>query len=239
LGAAGLIDEMDAIDSDDIASRYARAAFTAPTQDLAEVLHAASRRIGSDTSAANLLVDLAHTGLPQEQTPALLRALRDTLGTVGSDYELRRATIALLESASASAELSDAVLEAAAHGVGSDYDAAEIVLAVSHDLAPLEALPPSLFDLMRTIDGDYELRRSLQDLVAGGRTTEDLHKLLTTARSIGSDYDMAEVLIAIASADEASPDLEPAFRASLQLIGSDFERERAEQAWREKNGAPS
>jgi len=82
-------------------------------------------------------------------------------------------------------------------------------------------------------------RRCLEELVAGRRSPEDLETLLTVARKIGSDYDLAEVLTAIAKSGDASPDLEPSFRAALQLIGSDFERERAEQAWREKNGAPS
>ena len=245
-GVDGLVDEIEAISSDRVASLYARAAFDAPpaerTDALARTLRTVSRHVGSDHSVAELLVDLAESGLPPDSsdidpsTDTFQRSLRDLLGSVGSDFDLRRSVIALMD-AGAGPKLTEELFEAAAHGIGSDYDAAELVVAHAEDLEAGEPMSPGVPDLLHTIGSDYELRRTLVALLQTERTEADLRELLASAHSVGSDYDLAEILVAI-SRQSLTPALDEAYRATLPLIGSEYERKRAAEA-RGKKDAPS
>ena len=257
-GVDGLVDEIEEIASDRVATLYARAAFDAPTAErteaLAETLRAVARHVGSDHSVAELLVDLAASGLPPdsaaghsaaaeaateaatpetggaETDPSSARfehALRDALASVGSDYDLRRSCVALLE-AGAGPALTESLLRAAGHGIGSDYDAAELVAAYAEELRDGEALSRGALGLLHTIGSDYEMRRSLVSLMQTSRTEDDLRQLLAIAQRVGSDYDLAEILVTMSRQDEAAT-VEDAFRSTLQLIGSEYERKRAEE----------
>lgn len=242
-GTDGLVKEIRAIESDRIATLYARAAFAAPpdvrTEAVTEVLRGVARHVGSDYSVAELLVDLADSGLPVDSsaTPGssgasetFERSLRDLLATVGSDYDVRRSVQALLDAGAGPAQ-TEALLKAAALGIGSDYEAAEVVVSYAEDLEPGADLSRGVHGLLHTIGSDYELRRSLVALLDGGRTDDDLRKLLSVAHTVGSDYDLAEVLVTVARRNH-SPAIEDSYRSTLQLIGSDFERQRAEDAWK-------
>lgn len=238
-GVDGLMDEIDAIASDRVATLYARAAFDAPpaerTDALALMLRAVSRHVGSDYSVAELLVDLAESGLPpdsRDDDPAIhsfQRSLRDVLGNVGSDYDLRRSVIALMD-AGAGPQLTEQLLEAAAQGVGSDYDAAELVVAHAGDLDAGDSMSPGVSSLLQNIGSDYDLRRSIVALLQTERTEADLRNLLASAHTVGSDYDLAEILVAMSSQPH-TPALDEAYRATLPLIGSEYERKRAGEAW--------
>ena len=238
-GVDGLVDEIEVISSDRVASLYARAAFDAPPAEradaLAQTLRVVSRHVGSDHNVAELLVDLAESGLPADSAEAdpavhsFRRALRDVLGSVGSDYDLRRSEIALMD-AGAGPELTEQLFEAAAQGLGSDFDAAELVVAHAGNLEAGESMSPGVPDVLHTIGSDYEVRRSVVALLQTERTEADLRKLLASAQSISSDYDLAEVLVAM-SRQPHSPALDDAFRATLQHIGTEYERKRAFDAW--------
>ncbi|MDA8017294.1 MAG: hypothetical protein MPN21_07575 [Thermoanaerobaculia bacterium] len=259
-GPEGLADEIEAIRSDQVASLYARTAFDTDSHQRTEAptaaLHAVARSIGSDHYVAELLLDLAQAGLPPGEGSVssdpkapntdFERALRKTLGTIGSDYEMRRSIHALLN-AEPGPFLTEALFDAARQGLGSDYDAAEVVVQYANELEAGSSMSPGVAGLLRTIGSDYEMRRSVEALLETHREDEDLRVLLTAAKQIGSDYDLAEVLVAMARSNPR-PAVDSAYRATLRFIGSDYERKRAEEAWNlvvpqedpaEKKDAPS
>jgi hypothetical protein len=243
-GAEALADEVSEIGSDRIARGYLTAVMAqedlAPA-DSALLLNAAARSVAGDYEMAQLLVDVAEV-VPIADDPDLADALARAVQTIGGDYEMRRAVAAFF-ARGVPATVGDALLRAA-DGVGSDFEAAEAALAwidmrsrVPGDGAS-EPLPPALFELIRGIGADYEMRRTLSAVLELGPQGEDLVAVLETARSIGGDYEMAELLVQVAASPVGREgEVARAFADAVEQIGSKHERERVLVAWNAESTA--
>ncbi|MGH7663633.1 MAG: hypothetical protein ACRENI_04955, partial [Gemmatimonadaceae bacterium] len=79
--------------------------------------------------------------------------------------------------------------------------------------------------------GDYVRRMWLGELIGSGQLdAAGVRSILqTAAREIGSDYEMAELLLHLARSDLVTPENHAAYVGALVTIGSDYEQRRAMQ----------
>lgn len=248
-GLDALLAEVEEIGADHVAAAYLETALLrGDRREVSLALEAAARRVGSDHALANLLEALAAAKrwdvLLAETTRAedgadLARSLSRAVAALESDFEQRRAITALLRSLPAAsgaappagaASLEDALFAAAAQGLGSDYEAAELVRVLATRAGGGRPLPESALHLLEGIGSDYDLRRALVALVEGNPPADDQAELVElAARRIGSDFELAELLLAVLEHDPG-PKVEAKVEEALAAVGSDHERRRVERA---------
>jgi beta-lactamase regulating signal transducer with metallopeptidase domain len=220
-GVAGIAREMALLEGDFVRSLYLRTLVQQATlapDDLALALRSA-QRIGSDFELAQALIRVADT---QTIEGAATAPYFQAAGTIGSDFEHRRALSALLS------RVTDPVVIAAmfqsAAQIGSDFEQAELLRAAAARGLPEQA-PDAFFRAVDTIDSDFEHRRVLMSVLRQGGPAAETRLMFQSAERIDSDFEQAELLIAAASGGlpEQAPD---AFFRAVGTIGSDFEQRR-------------
>ncbi len=190
-------------------------------EDLESVLRRMAREIGSDHEMGKLLAAIPNASLERDATADAFVA---AAGTVGSDHELRRALAAHLESGDSTFAVCEALLDAAG-SIGGDWELAELLTRAAAACPADRELPPGYARALRSIGTDFEQRRALA--AAFGRPglgAEELERLLATATGIGSDFDLAELLVELAASYPGRLP-EATFRAAATL-GTDYERRR-------------
>lgn len=203
-----------------------------PTADgLTDILRTAAREVGNDYELRQVMAHVGPEALDGGAGDALLEVARE----VGNDHELRRMLETLLDRALVADGLTVARAERlvdAAHGIGNDHELAQFVGALNRSLEDEQGLPSNLPRLVRFIDNDYELRRTLVDLLQRPALRgDDLRSILDLAsQGIGNDHELARVLVAIGHQHPPGEDLMPAVDRALGQIGNDHERSRAEDA---------
>ena len=116
---------------------------------------------------------------------------------------------------------------AAAETIGSDYEAAELLIRVAEVYPQGAPLPASYHRAASSIGSDYELRRTLSKSLERPLEPAVLVDLLTTAQSIGSDYELAELLVRVGRTQRLDGPARAAFTAALETVGSRYEHGRA------------
>ncbi|MDX1504006.1 MAG: hypothetical protein R3325_16730, partial [Thermoanaerobaculia bacterium] len=169
--------------------------------------------------------------------PGVGAAFAGAAETIGSDYELRRTLAKALER-----PLGDEVLVRllrTARSIGSDYELAELLVAVVRSQRLEGGTRDAFAEAAETIGSDYELRRTLAEAVERPLGGEGLVPLLRAALSIGSDFELAELLVAVARSQRLEGEARDAFEAALETVGSTYERRRVEEALASPGAAPS
>lgn len=147
---------------------------------------------------------------------------------VESDYARRRYYTKLLSLRRLDAAQVRRVLEQAGTSISSDYELAELLVALAKLDAFDESSYPAFVAASRSIGSDYEHRRALSAMIArGGLTPTVTRALLEDARRIESDYELTELLVQVASKGMLDSTTRDAYFAAADQIGSDYERHRA------------
>ncbi len=227
-GMAGVLAEIRKIESDQVQRLYYQEVLVQaePTQEeLASLVRHMGRDIGSDHELRQLLSSLPAEVLVGESSA---NAFVATANSIGSDFELRQALSGFLKGPVLEPEAYETLIDAA-HSIGSDYDLAglliDLIAAYPTDLA----LPRGVSHALKTINTDYELRKVLA--VALRRPlvqAEELDTLLAASQSIGSDYDLAELLVELAK--NTDKNLPESFFRALGTVGDDFHHSRVLRA---------
>ena len=158
---------------------------------------------------------------------------------IPSDYAERKYLTVLLTEADLSAQQLQRVVEQAAMGVSSDYELAELLIAVAQSHPVDEAVLAAYVAAAGTIGSDFEHRRVLAAILdRPGLSRAIADAMLQSASAISSDYELAELLIGIVEAHPIDQALTPAFFAAVNTIDSDFEHRRVLRAVLAR-GAPS
>jgi beta-lactamase regulating signal transducer with metallopeptidase domain len=223
-GAAGVVGEIDRLESDYVRSIYVRELVkqTALVPGDLNIALRAAQRIGSDYQQAETLMAIARF---QTIDAATAPAYFDGVDTIGSDYERRRVLSAFLDRTVDAAVV--AALFRSAATIGSDYEQAEFLIGAARRGLDVQATDP-FFAAVETIGSDYEHRRVLATIAGRPKATDaTLEALLQSSRAINSDYEQAELLVALARGRRFDGRLRSSYLDAAESIGSEHERTRA------------
>jgi beta-lactamase regulating signal transducer with metallopeptidase domain len=241
-GVQGLLDEIVLLTGDYARRIYLQAGIESGRLDVAayeRLVVEAGRTIGSDYELAELLIAIAKV---QPLTERMQAGFVAAAKTVGSDYERRRVLRAALQRPGLSPAVQGAMLDAAAD-INSDYELASLLIELNDARRIDEAVRPAFFNAANSLQSDYEHRRVLTAVVGraggrGGASRAILADVLGSARTIDSDYELAELLTEVGSAYLLDEALRPAFFAAAATIGSDYEHGRALTSVLERDDLP-
>jgi len=228
-GVQGLLDEIALLDGDYARRIYYQAAIESGRLDVAgyeRVVTDAGRTIGSDYELAELLIAVAKA---QPLTDRMQAGFVAAAKTLGSDYERRRVLQAALSRDGLTPGVQAAMLEAAA-GINSDYELATLLIELNDARRIDDAVRPAFFKAANSLQSDYEHRRVLTAVVGrggAGASRAILADVLESARTIGSDYELAELLSEVGGTYLLDDTLRPAFFAAAGTLNSDYEHGRA------------
>ncbi|MGQ0649269.1 MAG: M56 family metallopeptidase [Gemmatimonadaceae bacterium] len=185
---------------------------------------AGTRNMESDYELAELLIEVSRRYAIQ---PTTRQYYFDALATIESDYEYRRVLSALLRSAPLPAEQVQHILRHAGANMGG-YELAELLVAMTRAASRLD-LPTATAVLiaMRSVDSDYERARVMKEMVRQSPDTQAIELMLTDARRLGSSYERAEFLVAVAAKYSIEGRLRDSYVAAAESIDSDHDRGRA------------
>ena len=113
----------------------------------------------------------------------------------------------------------------------SDYELAQLLIAVSDRLPNDEASRAAYFDAASHIKSDYETRRVYSAMLKRGPVSSQvLSGILDHAKTMRSDYELAELLRQVLSQQTLDDRNRGAFFAAVAAMHSDYERHRALRA---------
>jgi hypothetical protein len=225
-GVAGLLAEIDEIESDYVQRTYFSAALDSEdltTDQYAEILSAVEKNVDSDYEKAEILIDMADR---VSENSTLIEAYVDVVATIDSDYETRRALSAVSIGNNVDATVIDAVLEIAAD-MDSDYEKAELLIEMAPYCLARRTLQQSYVDAVVDVDSDYEARRILTALSLEGEVAPNIvQTVLGIASRFDSDYEMAELLTDMAPYIAEHPGVQDTYLGAVSRIDSDYETKR-------------
>ncbi len=228
-GVDGLLTEVAHIPSDHAERKYLTVLLTEAdlsAEQLKRVVEQATLGVSSDFELAELLIAVAQAHPVDE---AVLAAYVAAAGTISSDYEHRRVLAAILSRPDLSRAVADAMLQSAS-AISSDYELAELLIGIVEAHPIDRTLTPAFFAAVNTIESDFEHRRVLRAVLSRGAPSLDvLDRSLETAVHIGSDFELAELLVQVAKLYPVDQELPANYLAAVGTIQSDFESRRAWQ----------
>ena len=183
--------------------------------------------------AAALVALDRQTGFAVDQrVPALLErggvdAVLQEVKLVSTDYARRRYYTKLLSMRQLDRAQIKRVVEQAGADMSSDYELAELLVAVSKLDAFSADSHPAFVAAAKKIDSDYERRRALNALLQRDRLAPTtVQALLDAASTINSDYELAELLIDVSKRYAINDQTRPTYVKALGAIKSDYEHRR-------------
>ena len=227
-GVPAVLDEIALVTSDHARRVYFSALLGAARLSAAEmrqVLAQAGREIGSDFELAELLITAVRRG-PLDDDARL--AYVQAAGSIDSDFELRRALTALMEGGATSPTINKAALHVAAEHLGSDFEMRELLAAMTRRDLIADETSEAYFAAVATIDSDFEQRQALSALLARKALGRPILAALlrSAADGIGSDFELAQLLVDVARQYPVDDALRPAFMRAADTIESDHEHRR-------------
>jgi len=183
---------------------------------------------------ASALVALdRQTGFAVDQrVPALLErggvdAVLQEVKLVSTDYARRRYYTKLLSMRQLDRAQVKRVVDQAGADMSSDYELAELLVAVSKLDAFSDDSHASFVAAAKKIDSDYERRRALNALLQRDRLAPTtVQALLDAASTIKSDYELAELLIDVSKRYAINDQTRATYIKALGAIKSDYEHRR-------------
>jgi hypothetical protein len=163
-GVSAVLEEIASISGDYAKRVYFQSLFKSQNLGQAElqrVLQAAGSQISSDYEKGNILKETAEVFLDDS---TLRIAFFQTIATIKSDYEHRKALSALLKGKSLSDQTLSQMLESAA-SISSDYEKANFLLEASNMYTGNARLRNAFLKTVETIKSDHERGRVLSALL--------------------------------------------------------------------------
>jgi DnaJ-domain-containing protein 1 len=143
------------------------------------------------------------------------------------DWVIRRYTSELLAADVVTDDQIPVILNRTMRRMDSDYEMAELLIAVADESKHDPIVLASYVDAARLIDSDYELRRVISGIEIDGETSpQTITAVFDLAGQIESDYERAELLIALAEVAEANRDVHREFLRAARAMDSDYELRR-------------
>ena len=200
-----------------------------------EALLEAGRTVGSDHEQSQLLMTLARNLSPDVALP---EGYFENLETIGSDHNHRQALSVALERPGLTQPEAGALLATARH-ISGDFELMELLVTFARDAPADWTLPASFFEAAGRIDSDSSMNRVLTAVVEHrGVKAETAVPLLDSAQSVSSDFELASFLARFVEALPASAEMPEEFDRLLESVGSDFERQKIEEALEERPSPP-
>jgi len=190
---------------------------------------AAARRWFAD---ALLMLERRTAFAVDQRVPVILQgggvdAVLREISLLEADYARRRYYTKLLSIRQLDQSQVRRVVEQAGAQMTSDYELAELLLAVAKLGAFSDASHPAFVTAVKNIDSDYERRRALNALLKRERLApETVEALLEVASTIKSDYELAELLIDVAKQYAINERTRPVYIKAVGSIESDYEQRR-------------
>ena len=167
-----------------------------------------------------------------QRVPALLErggvdAVLKEITFISSDYARRRYYTKLLSMRQLDRAQVKRVVEQAGADMTSDYELAELLVALSKLDAFGDDSHAAFVSAAKKIDSDYERRRALNALLQRDRLAPaTVSALLDAASTIQSDYELAELLIDASKRYAINDQTRPTYLKALGSIESDYEHRR-------------
>lgn len=146
---------------------------------------------------------------------------------INTDHARRRYYDALFRHGNLNATaFADTLAHAALH-VKSDYEQAQLLMAIAPALEGKDPATPAFFKAVDTINSNYERSRVLRSLLKRAAPSKELLiKIADSTKSITSDYEKAGVLKAVAAVYLDDSALRGIFFQTVGTIKSDYEHRR-------------
>lgn len=147
------------------------------------------------------------------------------ISQITSDYAKRLYFDQLLKQANLDAAALRDVLRQAAREITSDYEQAQLLLAVAPVLTGKDVALQPFFDAVATIKSDYERSRVLKKLLKQETASSALLVLVASStKTISSDYERRGVLSALAKTRIQSEEVLRMLLDSATQMSSDYEK---------------
>jgi beta-lactamase regulating signal transducer with metallopeptidase domain len=225
---AGFVAASKSISSDYERHRVLSAALARPglTPAVQAGMLDAAADINSDYELATLLIELNEARpIDENVRPAYFKAAN----SIESDYEHRRVLSAVVSRQGTSPAILADVLTSA-KDVSSDYELAELLIEIGSSYALDDALRPAFFAAAGSINSDYEHARTLNSVLRGQVPQPVALAVLESAKGIGSDHEMSELLLAVMHHARMDDTIRAAIRSNAESIGSQYDRGRVYEA---------
>jgi beta-lactamase regulating signal transducer with metallopeptidase domain len=167
-----------------------------------------------------------------QRVPAILErsgvnGVLQEISQLGGDYARRRYYTKLLSLRQLDRAQVRQVVEQAANEMTSDYELAELLVALSKLDAFSDDSHPAFVRAAAKINSDYERRRALNALLNRDRLQPaTVQALLDAASNIRSDYELAELLIDVSKRYAINDQTRPVYIKAVGSIKSDYEHRR-------------
>jgi hypothetical protein len=199
-----------------------------PTGEQFVSLLAAATTLDSDFEARLLLQQV---GGRMPNTPEAATAYLAVMGNVDSDFEMRLALSPMVTRDELADDLVARSIELAGQDINSDFELRILLGMAASRVGTSDALARAYTSAARSINSDFEHRLALHALAANAELSpEGWRLLLESASEIGSDFECATLLQTIAPQLPRDESVVAAYRATLNTIDGDFERQRAAAA---------
>ena len=147
------------------------------------------------------------------------------ISQIGGDWAKRRYYQELIKQGNLDANALRDVMRQVARDITSDYEQAQLLIAVAPMLTGKEAAIQPFFDAVATIKSDYEHSRVLKTLLKDATPSRAVLVLVASStKNISSDYEKAGVLKRVAAVYLDDPTLRDIFFQTIASIASDYER---------------
>jgi hypothetical protein len=168
-----------------------------------------------------------------------IQGLIDELGEIQGDYARRIYYQAAVESGKLDVAGYERIVNLAAQTIASDYELAELLIAVSKSQPLTERMQAGFVNAAKSIGSDYERHRVLKaGLSRPGLTPAIEAGMLDAAADINSDYELATLLIEVNAARPIDEAVRPAFFKAANSLQSDYEHRRVLTAVMSRDGTP-
>jgi len=156
-----------------------------------------------------------------------IQGLIDEFGELSGDYTRRIYYQAAVESGKLDAAGYERLVTLAGQTINSDYELAELLIAISKEQPLTERMQAGFVAAARSIGSDYERHRVLRAALSRpGLTPATQSAILDAAAEINSDYELAELLIELNRARKIDDAVRPAYFKAANSLGSDYEHRR-------------
>ena len=156
-----------------------------------------------------------------------VQGLLDEIALLDGDYARRVYYQAAIESGRLDVAGYERLVSDAGRTIGSDYELAELLIAVAKAQPLTERMQAGFVAAAKTLESDYERRRVLQAaLLPSGLTPAVQAAMLEAAADITSDYELATLLVELNDARRIDDAVRPAFFKAANSLQSDYEHRR-------------
>jgi hypothetical protein len=220
-GAAAVFEEVAQIKGDYAKSVYLRQLVKDHHLDAAaarKVVQIAARDISSAYEKQQVLASVSGKYLDDKDTLAEFAA---AVPTINSDYERGQALAALVKDRKLTSDQLKIVVPAVAK-MSSDHEKANALLGLLKAGGTESVAQPAFFEAVNGIQSAYDRARVLSAILVAKPNNEAVKLIVTSAASIDSDYEKAQVLIAAAKMGD--DDIRKMLVEIARGIRSDYER---------------